>query len=133
VAPEKQALASSPFFSVPAGDGSSGTPDGTSDGTGDGTGGEPDTVAPTVKIVNPSDSAVVRGRWLRVRAEGTDNVGVAKMELYIDSQLVFTTETASLNHKWDMRGVARGSSLTVTVKAFDEAGNSSVAEVSVSK
>ena len=60
-------------------------------------------------------------------------VGVAKIELYIDSQLVFTTESASLDHKWDLRGVARGSSLTVTVKAFDEAGNSSVAEVSVSK
>ncbi len=55
------------------------------------------------------------------------------MALYIDSQLVFTTESASLDHKWDLRGVARGSSLTVTVKAFDEAGNSSVAEVSVSK
>ncbi len=60
-------------------------------------------------------------------------VGVAKIELYIDSQLVFTTESASLDHKWDTRGVARGSSLTVTVKAFDEAGNSRVAEVSVSK
>ena len=130
---EVQSLASSPIFSLPAGGGTDDTPDGTSDGTGDGTGDEPDTVAPMVKIVKPSDSAVVRGRWLRVRAEGSDNVRVAVMALYIDSQLVFTTEVASLDHKWDMRGVARGSSLTVTVKAFDEAGNSSVAEVSVSK
>lgn len=116
VAPEKQTLASSPFFSVSAA-----------------TVGEPDTIAPTVKIVSPSDGAVVKGRWLRVRAEGTDNVRVAKIELYIDSQLVLTTEAASLDYRWDMRALGRSSSFTITVKALDEAGNSSAVQVGVSK
>jgi hypothetical protein len=136
VAPEKQTLASSPFFSVPAGDGSSGT--GAEGAGGGGTGGgdtgaEVDTVAPTVNILRPSNGDIVRGRWLRVAAEGTDNVGVAEMQLYIDSQLVFSTTGANLDYKWDMRGTARGSSLTVTVNARDEAGNSSAVQVTVSR
>lgn len=129
VAPEKQTLASSPFFSVPMEGGPDGTPDSTTDGTGD----EPDTVAPTVNIVSPSDGARVKGRWLKVRAEGSDNVRVAEMELYIDSQLVFSTTGANLDYRWDMRGTARGSSLTVTVNARDEAGNSSAVQLTVSR
>ncbi len=129
VAPEKQTLASSPFFSVPMEGGPGGTPDGTADGTDD----EPDTVAPTVKIVSPSDGARVKGRWLKVRAEGSDNVRVSEMELYIDTQLVFSTTGANLDYRWDMRGTARGSSLTVTVNARDEAGNSSAVQLTVSR
>ena len=74
-----------------------------------------------------------KGRWLKVRAESTDNVRVAKMELYIDSQLVFTTKAASLDLRWDVRALARGSSFTITVKALDEAGNSSAVQVRVSR
>ncbi len=171
-APEKQTLASSPFFSVSTTSGDTSTPTPTptpeptpaptptptatptptptatatptpaptatptptpTGGTADGTGDEPDTVAPTVKIVKPGDGTRVRGRWLKVRAEGADNVRVAKMELYIDSQLVFTTKAASLDLRWDVRALARGSSFTITVKALDEAGNSSAVQVGVSR
>ncbi len=88
---------------------------------------------PAVTIVKPANQSLVRGRWLRVSAAASDNVGVVEVELYIDSQLVFTTTAANLDYGWDSLRVARGTSINVTVRALDGAGNSSAAEVTVAK
>ncbi len=146
VAPEKQALAGSPFFSAASGSSSptatatpvssltatpTATPAATATATPTPSG--PDTVPPVVTIVKPANQSLVRGRWLRVSAAASDNVGVTDMQLYIDSQLVFTVPAANLDYAWDTLGVTRGTSISVTVRALDGAGNSSAAEVTVAR
>lgn len=157
VAPEKRTLANSPFFSGSAS--SSATPTSSPSPSPTPTPSEsssasstfsatatpkpsptptptpsaPDTLAPAVTIVKPANQSLVRGRWLQVAAAASDNVGVVEVQLYIDSQLVLTTTAANLDYAWDTLRVARGTSIKVTARALDGAGNSSAAEVTVAK
>ena len=156
VAPEKQTLANSPFFSVSSATSSatatpapSPTPTPSEPASASSTSSAtatpkpsptptptpsaPDTVAPAVTIVKPGDRSVIRSRWLQVKAAANDNVGVTEVQLYVDSQMVFTTTAANLEYAWDTLRVAKGTSIKVTVRAQDGAGNVSAAEVTVSK
>jgi len=81
----------------------------------------PDTVPPTAVISSPTEGSTVANK-ATIKASATDNKGVSKIELYIDSKLQTTVKTGSLSWNWNTRTIAKGVH-TIQVKAFDAAGN----------
>jgi hypothetical protein len=81
----------------------------------------PDGVPPTSAITSPADGASV-GATATISASASDNVGVLKVEFYVDAVLRGTDTTAPYSFAWDTTSVANGSHALVT-KAYDAAGN----------
>jgi hypothetical protein len=83
-----------------------------------------DTVQPTVAITAPAAGASVSG-VVTVQAAATDNVGVTKVEFYVDNVLrAVNTTPASSPYSWsfDTSAVSNGAH-TLMVMAYDAAGN----------
>lgn len=80
-----------------------------------------DTQAPTVSITNPSGGSTVSG-LATVDASASDNVGVSKVELWVNGSLVATDTTSPFAFSWDTTKAANGSA-SLAAKAFDAAGN----------
>ena len=77
-----------------------------------------DTTLPTTAITSPAQSASV-GSPVTISASASDNVGVTKVEIYVDSVLRTTLTSAPYNH---VISLSLGSHSTYS-KAFDPAGN----------
>ena len=81
-----------------------------------------DTAAPTVSISAPSNNDTVTGT-IPVTASAIDNVGVTKVEFYLNTSTLLTTVTTSpYIFNWDTTTLAKGA-YTLTAKAYDNAGN----------
>ncbi len=89
----------------------------------------PDTIAPTIVIVSPQAGATVSGN-LQIRVSTGDNVGVAKVELYVDGRLTATSTSAPFTTKWNTNRAAKGLH-NLMCKAHDAAGNVGSAAVQV--
>lgn len=91
-----------------------------------------DATSPTTSISAPAaGTSVAAGSMVTINANATDNVGVAKVEFYVDGALKGTDTTSPYSYAWDTTGVAAGSH-SLTVRAYDAAGNTSTsAAVSV--
>ncbi|MDD2735607.1 MAG: Ig-like domain-containing protein, partial [Desulfuromonadaceae bacterium] len=76
---------------------------------------------PTVDISSPADSVNVSGTVL-ISVNAADNVGVTKVEFYVNGVLKATDTGAPYSYSWDTSSVASGT-YTLMVKAFDAAGN----------
>ena len=87
-----------------------------------------DTTAPAVSITSPSSTGV-GGSPTRVTASATDNIAVTRMEIYIDGNLMATTNAASISYSTKF---SRGSHL-IAVKAYDAAGNVGTASKTVTR
>jgi hypothetical protein len=76
-----------------------------------------------IVILAPSASATVAGT-VSVLVGASDNVGVVKVELYVDGRLTTIATSAPFTTKWNARdkSVATGSH-TLQVRAYDAAGN----------
>jgi len=98
------------------------------------TGAGGDTTAPTTSITAPANNATVSGT-INVTATASDNVGVTKMEIYIDGALkTSNTNATSLTFSWNTTTAANGAH-TITSKAYDAAlnvGTSTTVNVTVS-
>ena len=81
-----------------------------------------DTQAPAVSIVSPAGGITVSGLAL-VDVSASDNVGVTKVELRANGNLVATDSVAPYQFSWDTSTSANGS-VTLTTVAYDAAGNS---------
>ena len=79
-----------------------------------------DTQPPTTSITSPSSGATVNGTT-SVSATATDNVGVTKVELWVDGALALTRTAAPYTFSWDTTGVPNGSH-SLQSKAYDAAG-----------
>jgi hypothetical protein len=88
-----------------------------------------DTTPPIVSISNPASGAAVAGT-LPVLGTATDNVGVTKIEFYVDNQLISSTASSPFSFSWSTTGVPNGTH-TLLVKAYDAASNVGQASVSV--
>lgn len=86
---------------------------------------------PTVQITNPGNGSKVTG-VISVNVAANDNVGVAKLELYVDGKLVSSTTSGSLTYKWNTNKVASGSHVISSV-AKDKANNIGQTSIQVSK
>ena len=82
----------------------------------------PDTTAPTVAVTAPLAGATVSGIAV-VDVMADDNVGVVKVDLYIDGVYFVTDTSAPYSFAWDTTALANGSH-TLHAVASDAANNS---------
>lgn len=87
-----------------------------------GSGGTSDTTAPTTSVTSPADGSTVSGTTL-VTASASDDVGVSKVEFYLDGVLQSSDTSSPYEWSWDTTSVANGA-YALTSKAYDAAGNS---------
>jgi thermitase len=81
-----------------------------------------DTIAPVVSISSPQNGSYVTGTQ-KIKITASDNVGVSKVELYIDGALRgVATNQNTFTYTWNTRKEARGNH-TISTKAYDTAGN----------
>jgi hypothetical protein len=100
---------------------------------GSGGSGGGDTTPPTTSISTPTNGSAVSAT-VTVTAAASDNVGVTKMELYVDGVLAVSATSGPLNYSWNTTLIANGSH-TLVSKAYDAANNvgtSSTVTVTVS-
>ena len=81
----------------------------------------PDTTPPTVAITSPTGGNVAG--TVTVSANASDNVGVARVDFYVNGGLVGSDAAAPYQYTWNTTGLANGPA-TLYAKAFDAAGNS---------
>jgi pseudomonalisin len=92
-----------------------------------------DTTPPTTSITAPTAGATVSGTTT-VSASASDNIGVSKVEFYLDGALQSTDTTSPYSWSWNTATAANGSH-SLFSKAYDAAGNigtSSTVTVTVS-
>jgi hypothetical protein len=90
----------------------------------------PDTSRPGISILTPVDKATVNGT-VQVRSYAVDNVGVKKVEYYVNGGLKSTLTASPYSYSWDTRTAANGS-CRLLAKAYDAAGNMGTYYVNVS-
>lgn len=81
----------------------------------------PDTTVPTTSVTSPTSGSTISG-LVDITANASDNVGVTKVEFYIDGSLFATDTISSYLASWDTTAYTN-SSHTLSVKAYDNAGN----------
>ena len=84
-------------------------------------GGGGDTTPPVTSITSPANGATVSGS-AGVTASASDNVGVTRVEFWLDGALQSTDTTSPYSWTWDTKGVADGSH-SLHTQAYDAAGN----------
>ncbi len=80
-----------------------------------------DSTPPVTSIIAPTEGQNV-SNTVSVLTSATDNVGVMKVELYVDGVLTGTSSTAPFTIKWATRKAKAGMH-TLKSKAYDGAGN----------
>jgi len=98
-----------------------------------GGGGGGDTTPPTTSITSPANGATVSGT-VTVSASASDNVGVSRVELFVDGSLHSTDTSSPYSFSWNTTAVANGGH-SLQTRAYDAAGNvgsSSTVSVTVS-
>ena len=81
----------------------------------------PDTTAPTVSIVSPAGGTSLNGN-VTVQASASDNVGVVRVELYVDGKLQAADASAPWTFSLNTKKLGSGSH-SLQCKAYDAAGN----------
>ncbi len=89
-----------------------------------------DTTAPSVQLSSPTAGSTVSGA-VNVAVSATDNVGVTKVEWYLNGALAGTSATGSATFSWNTSTCPNGS-CTLQAKAYDAAGNVGSASATVS-
>jgi len=84
---------------------------------------------PTVAITSPADAVNVSGS-VSISVNAADNVGVTKVEYYINGELKGIVTGAPYLYSWDTVTAVPGTN-TLTAKAYDAAGNASQASRTV--
>ncbi len=89
-----------------------------------GAAGPPDVTPPTVTITSPANNATVNNT-ITITENAADNVGVSKVEIYLDGALGATSTVAPFSFTWNTTAVANGAH-NIQTKAYDAANNSTV-------
>jgi len=82
----------------------------------------PDTTPPTTAITSPANGATVGG-VVTVAASASDNVGVTRVDFFVDGAFRASDSSAPYTFAWDTTALANGSGHTLFTEAFDAAGN----------
>ena len=88
-----------------------------------------DSTAPSVSISSPTSGSTVSGT-ISVQGSSSDNVGVVRVEFAVDGTVLTSTTTSQFAFGWDSTSAANGTH-SVKTTAYDAAGNSKAASVSV--
>ena len=90
-----------------------------------------DNTPPAVAITNPANNAVVpRKATVTITATASDNVGVTRVEFLVNGALQCTDTTAPYSCAW-RTPAAPNKTFQLQARAFDQAGNSASATVTV--
>jgi hypothetical protein len=89
----------------------------------------PDTTPPTASISAPSANADVSGS-VPITASASDAGGISKVRFWAGSQYLGYDTTAPYRKTWNTAALQNGR-YTVKIQAFDNAGNSAVASITV--
>jgi|GEM_PF-2521356 len=90
-----------------------------------------DSIAPTVSITAPTDGSTVSG-GVNVAANASDNVGVTKVEFYVDAVLKVADTTSPYGFGWDTNTVSvPNGAHAILAKAYNAAGNTASDSVTV--
>jgi len=82
-----------------------------------------DTTPPTVTITSPSDGGLVtKNSTITISATALDNVGVTKIEFYINAKLTCSDTTSPYTCPWKVAGAPRRT-YQLQAKAYDAQGN----------
>ena len=81
-----------------------------------------DTVKPQVMITEPGDNSTVSG-IVPIKANATDNVGVVKVEFYVDDSKIGEDTSSPYVCNWDTSSLQYNSTHIIQAKAYDNAGN----------
>ncbi|NOX20558.1 MAG: hypothetical protein GXO99_04770 [Nitrospirae bacterium] len=88
-----------------------------------------DTTSPTVSITSPSNGNIISGTKL-IQAQAGDNVGIAKVEIWIESELKTTLTSPPYEYRWDTTTTTDGE-YWIRVSATDASHNESDSSVKV--
>ncbi|MCU1268425.1 MAG: peptidase and in kexin sedolisin [Acidobacteria bacterium] len=89
-----------------------------------------DNTAPTVAITSPANGAqVTRNTTVNIAANAADNIGVVKVEFYVNNALTCTDTTAAYTCSWLVPNTRTTFSLKAT--AYDAAGKTATHTISV--
>ena len=88
-----------------------------------------DLAPPSVEITAPQDGSFVRGTVL-IQVSATDNIGVDRVEFYVDDTLVCTDAEAPYEFEWNTTTWPDGEHIVKAV-AYDLAGNKAEESISV--
>jgi hypothetical protein len=80
-----------------------------------------DTIAPTATITAPSNGTTISGTTT-ITVSASDNVGVTKVDCYINGALAATSATTPASFAWNTSAYPNGS-YSIEARAFDAAGN----------
>lgn len=83
-----------------------------------------DTEPPSITILSPSDTSTTVSGRVKIKVTASDNVGVIRIELYVDNTLDKVSNTDTLDYRWDTRKMSDGLHEVMAV-AYDAADNSS--------
>lgn len=86
-----------------------------------------DLQAPTISLTSPSNNLTVKGT-VSIAANAADNVGVSRVEFYLNNALLGATNMAPYAYNWNTQSVVNGV-YNVTAKAYDSAGNVGLSQV----
>lgn len=81
-----------------------------------------DRTPPTVALTTPKADATL-GATVAVAADANDDVGVTRVEIYLDGSLLATDTTSPFGASWDTTTASDGAH-SLVAKAYDAAGNS---------
>lgn len=81
----------------------------------------PDTIAPTISITEPEPDDTVYGAIV-FSASASDNVGVTRVEFYLDGELISEDTSSPFQFFWNTGAAANGLH-TLTTKSYDAAEN----------
>ena len=88
-----------------------------------------DTTPPTVSFIYPKEGAELSG-VVTIEISASDNLGVAKVELIIDSAIVKTFTSQPYRYNWTTTSVQNGNH-TLNATAYDGAENKGYARITV--
>lgn len=81
-----------------------------------------DSTKPTVSISTPTNNSTVTDSVL-ISVNATDNVGIEKVEFYIDGNLMNTRSAVPWQYMWIVRDLPSNSVHTILAKAYDATNN----------
>jgi spore germination protein len=96
-----------------------------------GTSPAPDLVAPSVSIISPANGGSLM-KTQRIEALASDNIGVVRVEFYINDALFATDTSAPYVVYWNTRRTAPGAYVIKAI-AYDASGNSAAATVTATR
>lgn len=80
-----------------------------------------DSQAPSVSLLLPTNGQSVSGT-VTISGSASDNVGVAKVQFFVDGNWLSTSLVAPYNYSWNSKSVTNGQH-QIVLKAFDSANN----------